>query len=112
MACIDLIRRTGAESIQIRYSDDEKPTVWMVVAAYKARKDRNSPTMTVHQVAAALSPDQAALRLAELLGDGGMCLHCKKPTGVSDTFDKMPLGSRVCWYQYDPELKKFRRGCE
>jgi hypothetical protein len=26
--------------------------------------------------------------------------------------DSMPLNESVCWYQWDPEMKTFRRGCE
>ncbi len=58
-------------------------------------------------------PLRAALRLLDQLIDGGQCLHCKRPTGVSETFDgAMPLDDLLCWYRYDPELKTFRRGCE
>lgn len=112
-AVVDLIGRTGAESVQIRYCDEEKPTVWMVVAEYKRRKDRNSPTMKHHEVAAAMTPDVAGLRLAERLVDGGQCTHCKRPTALSDDWQgEAPLDELICWYLYDPELKTFRRGCE
>ena len=65
------------------------------------------------EVAAAANPVRAALRLCEQLVDGGMCTHCNRPAGLEpDSIDAMPLNDLVCWYQYDPELKTFRRGCE
>lgn len=112
LACTDLVGRMGAQSFELRYSDDQKPVVWIAIAAFKARRHRNDITRTIHECAAAIDPDRAALRLVEQLGDGGSCTHCKRPTGVSDDWEQMPLDKMVCWYQYDPELKKFRRGCE
>lgn len=103
-ACTDLVQRVGAKSFQVRYSDDLQPVVWMAVAEF---------TGVPHQVAAALSPGRAAYRLVEQLVDGGRCQHCGKPSGITDDFTAtMPMGRHVCWYQYDPELRKFRRGCE
>jgi hypothetical protein len=115
VACVDLIGRTGATDFQIRYSDDEQPVVWIAVAKYRRRAGRDEPTLTRHETAAALRPDQAAFRLVEALVDGGQCQHCRKPTGVLDDWSQEPplaaLGV-VCWYTYDPELKTYRRGCE
>lgn len=103
-ASIDLIRRTGANAIDIRYQDDQEPVVWMVVALYPSGKA---------EVDAAFDPVRAALRLCERLADGGQCTHCKRPTGLEpDSIETMPMNELICWYQYDPELKKFRRGCE
>lgn len=104
LAALDFIRRTGTTQIQIRYSDDEKPIVWFVVAGYS---DGN------FEVDASRGPLRAALRLCERLADGGRCTHCNRPTGLEpDHIETMPLNQEICWYQYDPELKKFRRGCE
>lgn len=106
-AAIDLIGRTGATSTQIRWSDDEEPTLWMVVATYERF---GKP---VHEVGAGLRPERAAYRLLETLLDGGQCAHCHRPAGVSDDFTgAMPLEQAICWYVYDPEVRKFRRGCE
>lgn len=103
LAVVDLIRRTGAQSFQIRYQDDEIPTVWVAIAGYGEQWEAGG----------ALNPLMAAWRLAEALIDGGMCTHCSKPTGVTnDWTGEMPLQGMICWYIYDPELKKFRRGCE
>lgn len=106
VACVDFIGRMGAKSVQIRYSDDEEPVVWFVVAEYE-RKGK-----PYFETNAAMTPDQAAIRLCETLADAGQCTHCKKPTGFTDSIDRMPLEDVVCWYQYDPELKTIRRGCE
>ena len=104
MAGVEMIRRTGAASIQVRYSDDEEPVVWFVVATYDNGMSETD---------ASLSPVRAVLRLCERLCDGATCAHCKRPAGLDpDTLDTMPLNDLVCWYQYDSELKTFRRGCE
>jgi hypothetical protein len=103
-AGLDLIGRTGARGFQIRYSDDEKPVVWFAVALYDDDKA---------EVAAALNPVFAILRLCEALVDGGTCAHCNRPTGLEPThIEDMPWDDLICWYQFDPELKTFRRGCE
>jgi len=103
LAAVDLIGRTGAHGFQLRFSDDEEPIVWLAVAQYRDTAD----------AAGALDPLRAVLRLAEQLIDGGRCTHCDRPTGLEpDTLDAMPLDAMVCWYQYDPELGTFRRGCE
>lgn len=119
-AALDLLRRTGAMSVQIRYSDDEEPTVWMAVAEHNV-SDAGLPmaagtegTHTVYEAAAAMTPADAAVRLAESLLDGvGTCVHCKRPTGVStDWQNAQPLDKLVCWQVFDPETNKFRRSCE
>lgn len=103
-AGIEFIRRTGAKQIQIRYSDDEEPTVWFVLAIYPDGK---------WETDAGYNPERAILRLCERLADGGQCKHCGRPAGLDPDFiGRMPLDSLICWYQYDPELKVFRRGCE
>lgn len=102
-AALTFIRRTGATSVQIRFSDDEQPVVWMVVASYGDR----------HEVDASLDPERAALRLCERIADGATCTHCNRPCGLDpDSLETMPMNKLICWYQYDPELEKFRRGCE
>jgi hypothetical protein len=109
-AAIEFIRKTGASQVQLRYSDDEHPMIWMVVAIYNGKNPKN---ITGVEVDASLSATRAALRLCERLADGGQCGHCGKPTGFEpDMITAMPLPDRICWYQYDPELKVYRRGCE
>lgn len=105
-AMLDMLGRTGAKQVQLRYSDDEKPTVWFVVVVYA---DGRAET------GAALDLGTALERCCEQMLDGGECTHCHRPTGFdldfTTTLDMLTVGS-VCWYQYDPELATIRRGCE
>lgn len=118
IAAVDLIGRTGAQSFAIRYSDDEQPLVWIALAEHvigaegRPVEPGTVGSCNVHEVAAALDPLLAVLRLAEQLVDGGTCTHCQRPTGLELDLETMPLDAFVCWYQYDPELATFRRGCE
>ena len=109
-AALKFIRRMGSSSVQIRYSDDEKPIVWFVIALFDGK---NPAAIHGHEVHAAFSPVDAALGLCEKLADGGMCTHCRRPVGFEpELLVRMPADKLICWYQYDPELKTFRRGCE
>lgn len=101
-AVVEMIGRTGASQFSLRYQDDEQPTVWVCIAKWGE----------TFEATGAMTPLVAAMRLLEQVVDGGQCKHCGRPTGASDDFTQMPLDTLVCWYQYDPELKKFRRGCE
>lgn len=114
-AAIDLVRRTGAKEVQVRYSDDEQPVVWFVVAGYISRGGKPVSTGKVNawKVGSALTPHDAIFRLLDDTIDGAECAHCHRPSGFVEGFDaNMPLDRHVCWYQYDPELKRYRRGCE
>lgn len=111
IAAIDLIGHTGASDFQIRYSDDEEPVVWMAVATYEKPSAFSKTTSKSHQVDASLDPEDAIFRLAERLIDGGVCQHCGRPTALL-RFEDADMPPVVCAYQYDPELKKYRRSCE
>lgn len=108
LACIDLIGRTGAKQVQIRYHDDEQPILWLVAAEF--------PTIDgwAFEAAGALDPLRAALRLLETVLDGvGTCAHCERPSGVWEAWEQRPpFDAAVCWYVFDPETEKFRRSCE
>lgn len=106
-AAVKLIGRTGAGGFELRYSDpaeDEAdgPVVWMAIANYGDR----------HEVDAATDPTRAVLRLCERLIDGGQCRHCRRGTAFDPGFEGAFLTDQMCWYQYDPERKLYRRGCE
>ena len=104
-AAVDMIERTGAAEYRHDSLTFDDKIVWIATVAYPdGRWDS----------AASPAPYRSALRLAEQLVDGGTCVHCKRPTGLEERFDEPPAGpfNLVCWFQYDPELKKFRRGCE
>ena len=101
-AAVTLIGRTGAENFQIRYQDDEQPVIWMAVGVWHDGAE----------VGAGMTPLQAAMRLLDQVIDGGLCIHCQRPTGVTDDWKgEMPLSDMLCWYRYDPEMQEFRRGC-
>jgi hypothetical protein len=113
MAGVDMLRRTGAQSFQLRYSDDEEPVVWVAVAAYSAVNPLTGKQAEHYECAGALNPTAAIMRLCEQLIDGGTCQHCGRPT-IFNT-DSQPgdlLNAVGCVYAYDPELKTFRRDCE
>jgi hypothetical protein len=105
VAAVDMLGRTGAAEIQVRYADDDKPVVWIAAA----RWDR--PEGSHWECAAAMHPLNAVFRLCDQVIDGGQCKACGRPTGFSPDLDPLPLDELVCWYQYDPELKTFRAGC-
>lgn len=118
VAAIDLLGRTGAADVQIRYCDDEDPTVWFVVVRY-----RTDPTgRPVHgdsepgrwETAAGRHPTEAALRLCERVVDGGRCNYCKRPAMFHAELDQHPTlyGPLFCSFEWDPELTTFRRACE
>ena len=124
LAVIELLRRTGAKSIDFRWSesvddDDDGPMVWMALATYPGRAgaqiaDPPGPRYR-YEVDAALLPGEALLRLAERLIDGGECTHCHRPT----VFDpdavnagRGMLDAMGCVYRFDPELAVYRRSCE
>jgi len=99
-----MIGRTGSTGFQMRYDDEQDPVVWVAVALYKKGR---------WECAAGPGPVEATLRLCEHLMDGGRCAHCGRPSGFNPDFDAtMPLEPLVCWYQWDPERKTYRRGCE
>lgn len=110
LAAINYLRRTGAKQVQVRYSDDDSPPIWFVVAKFDGK---NHLGIKGIEVDAATEPLAAALRLCERLTDGGVCLHCHKNAAFEpNSLLRMPFDNQICWYQYDPELKKYRRGCE
>jgi hypothetical protein len=102
-AAVDLLRRTGAASFAVRYSDDETPIVWLAVAEYRDGR---------WEAAAGHHPLQATLRLCDTVVDGGKCTHCGRMTGFeAKALDAMPANELVCWYQYDPGRQAYVRGC-
>jgi len=113
-AAIDAVRRTGAKQVQIRVDEEQDPHVWVVVSGHATRGGRPVSTGKVNAwtPAAALDPLRAMLKLAADLYDGGQCAHCLRPAGFDEGFGQMPLADHVCWVQWDPEMKVFRRACE
>jgi hypothetical protein len=103
-AAVAMLGRTGAQEFQLRFSpEDEKPITWTALANWGDNR---------WECAASMDPLVAVFRLCDQVIDGGQCTHCQKPTGFTPDLDPMPLNQFVCWYQWDPERKTFRRGCE
>lgn len=115
-AAADLVRRSGARSLQIRYSDDEQPVVWLAVAEYgvdPAGRPLARGGRRTFEAAGGMTPRDAMMRLLDAVVDGAECAHCHRPTGVTDEWrGDMPLAEVLCWYRFDPETQTFRRGCE
>lgn len=101
-AAMVLLGHTGADEVQVRYCSEQKPTVWVAAG----RWDKH------WECAGAMAPHLAVFRLCDQVIDGGMCTHCYRPTGFAPDLDAMPLDNLVCWYQWDPSHKEFRRGCK
>lgn len=109
LAGVDLLRRTGALDFQIRFSDDLQPVVWVALASWRR------PVGTVWASGSGFDPTAAVMALCEKSVDGGKCQHCGRPTAFLKSHDSTFNGSLrtiVCTYQWDPELKTFRRSCE
>ena len=130
VAAVDMVRRSGADSIELRYcdghdepADDDEPVtvVWMAIAHWPERvTDAASAVpgaiMPEHfDACAGMTPWRAIFRLCEASMDGGVCLHCGRPTAIDDKpADEFLAATEdfVCWYRFDPELATFRRMCE
>ncbi len=120
MPAVDLVRRTGAKEFQIRYCEEETPTVWMALAMHLIDGHSGRPVPEKGQphwtVGAGFTPSAALFGLCDQLIDGGRCEHCGKPTGfvpdMAQQVDEEVGVPFVCWYRWDPELKTFRRKCE
>jgi hypothetical protein len=119
-AANDLLRRTGLTAIRVGWTDKEEdgePIIWHVTGTWgRARYGINKPAhgkRIMYEVAAALDPETAILRLCEAVIDGGECAHCHRPTiFIEDEDTRMLDQIGGCIYAWDPELQVFRRGCE
>lgn len=114
LALYDLLGRTGAREVQLRYSDDEQPVVWFAVATFR------TPLIERWETAAGHDPVQALQRLAAEIIDGAECAHCGRPTIFNEAVEPIlgnglagaVVDATTCVYGWDPELRTFRRGCE
>jgi hypothetical protein len=113
-AAVALLGRTGADTFQIRYCEEEDPTVWMAIAHWPAGETRDQRPAH-YEAAGGMTPWRALFRLCEATMDGGTCRHCHRPTVVDDgpaIGALVALEEAFCAYRYDPELATFRRSCE
>lgn len=103
VALIAFLEKTGLSEFQLRWHDEEEPTVWIAVGRWKHGDEAGG----------GITPYRAILRLAETITDGGECAFCERTTGITDEWrEDMPFARLVCWWTYDPEKQVFRRGCE
>jgi hypothetical protein len=102
LAAVDMVGRSGADQFMMWSCGEENPIVWIAAALFEES----------WECAAAINPLRALFRLCETLIDGGMCVHCERGTGFIPDINPMPFDDVICWYQWDPERKTFRRGCE
>ena len=103
-AGIELLRRSGLVEFQIRFQDDETPTVWIAVGAWSGER---------FETASALAPDLAVRRLVDQVVDGGECAHCHRPTVVLHDASDFSLSTidALCAYWYDIVDETYRRAC-
>lgn len=111
VAAVDMLGRTGAKETQIRYSDDEEPTIWMA-AAHWSVPFAGPVTVRVWRTGSGLTPEDALYDLLEKVLDGGICRHCGFITQVERDHTAKAVFRDSCLYTYDPELHTFRRSCE
>lgn len=116
VAAIDLVRRNGAREIQLRYDDEQNPIVWVAVAGFSIINGKIAQSrgkINAHQAGGGLDPLSALFALCRACLDRqGRCVHCDRNTMFDENFSAQPLEAFYCWYQWDPEMKTFRRGCE
>lgn len=114
LAAVDAIAHTGAKNFEIRWCEEQDPTVWFALSTHiSGGQERQS-------IYAGFNPTEATIGLAEKLIDGGVCAHCLKmtifePDWTAPMIRNFKIGDidvYHCTYQYDPEMKKFRRSCE
>lgn len=128
LAGVALLGRCGATATQIRYSDDEVPTIWFVVALWELEDmPAESPFRQVladndrehhFEVAAASSPQKAVIDLLEKIVDGGHCTYCHKQMAFfPEPPDTSSLGTALllsggCIISYDEDTESYTRSCQ
>jgi len=103
-AGMEVIGRTGAEFTQVRFCDEDEPTLWMAYARYPDGGQ---------QVAAALDLEEAVMRLCAQLINGGSCRHCHRGTGFTPrglTTAVLDL-SDICLTFWDDDAQAFTQAC-
>lgn len=114
-AAIEVVRRTGATTIQVRYSDDEQPVIWFAVAGHNVGPEGvpiAAGGRRAWTTAAALTPERAVFKLAEELVDGAQCAYCHRPSGfLADPGERTFASSLLCWWTWDQETGKYVQEC-
>lgn len=115
IAAIEFLRRNGAREFQMRYDEEQEPIVWVAVAGYSIINGKPSARGKIngHAAGSGMDPLSAIFGLLHnSLDRKGRCTHCGRTTMFDEGFESQVLEDVFCWYQWDPELKTFRRGCE
>lgn len=115
VGAIDLVRRNGAREVQLRYDEEQNPIVWVATAGFSIINGKPSSRgkINAYQAGGGLDPLLALFALCRACLDRqGYCRHCNRNTMFDETFEPQPLEDFYCWYQWDPEMQTFRRGCE
>jgi hypothetical protein len=114
LAAVNLLGHTGARAFQIRVSDDSAPDVWVAILEYGLVNGRPVPKggHPAYKVGAGMDPLDAVFKLCDEVIDGARCVFCNRATAFSEVVGTMPNAATVCWYQWDPELRVYRRSCE
>lgn len=112
---IELLRRNGAKEVQLRYDEEQQPLVWVAVAGFSLinGKPAGRGKLNAWQAGGGLDPLSSLFALCRACLDRkGWCTHCHRNTMFEETIESQPLEDFYCWYQWDPENRTFRRGCE
>lgn len=107
-AGFDMLRRTGARSVELRYQDDKEPTVWFAIGEWLV----HGHTTTTFEVDASTDPVRAVMRLCSRVIDGGQCQHCRRTSGFTSTSKPKTNQPNICWQRWHAATESFRRDCD
>jgi hypothetical protein len=120
LGALNLVRRTGAKQVQVRYSDDEAPVVWIAVGGWFRGPDGvpvASGDELIYEAAAGPSPTVAMNRLLDQIVDGGVCPNCERPTGFIAKGEALPpegsaMQQMCCWWTWSDQDECYGRDCD
>ncbi len=113
---VELVRTTGAYSMQVRSFDDGD--IWMVLVKH-VLDDEGMPTYegTLDgewrmEVTAAGTLGEAMVRMIQALFDGGECLNCHRPIMFHPSTDgKPPFTDLVCQTYWNQDTMSYEVSC-
>lgn len=119
-AALEVLRRTGAIGLQVRFDDSEQPVVWVAVAEFNIGPEGrpipgDQPGRKHHEAAGATHPIRALFRLVDEVIDGGVCVNCGRVSGFDEDVDPKAKGLMdevVCWWLWDAESKRYVQACQ
>lgn len=98
---VELLRRCGMTEWQIRYQDDQEPTVWISLARFAGGWNAGC----------GLGPQAAIVDLLEKSIDGGECLRCGRVMSLTPPGDLTLPIPQLCQVVY-LSGQGWRRSCE